>query len=153
MIIERNGDLLTSKADVIAHQCNAQGVMGSGVAKQIKDKYPIVFEKYKHGVTTGEFQLGDPQFVSVSDSLCIVNMLTQQYYGYDGARYTSYDAFYDCLVEIKNIMITNNLTSIAFPYKIGCVRGGANREVISTMIDEVFSDSNINVEFWRYDKD
>ena len=41
--------------------------------------------------------------------------------------------------------------TIAFPYKIGSVRGGANWEIIYKMIEEVFKDTNINVEIWRYD--
>lgn len=152
MITYYNGDLLTSKADVIAHQCNMQGVMGSGVAKQIRETYPKVFEKYKQGVTTGGFHLGNTQFVTISETLRIANMLAQQSYGYDGARYTSYDAFYNCLVELKEIMIADNLSTVAFPYNIGCCRGGASWRVILAMIEDVFSNSNINIEIWQYDK-
>jgi O-acetyl-ADP-ribose deacetylase (regulator of RNase III) len=152
MITYYNGDLLTSKADVIAHQCNMQGVMGSGVAKQIRETYPKVFEKYKQGVTTGGFQLGSTQFVQVSDTLHIANMLAQQSYGYDGARYTSYDAFYNCLVDLKKVMIADNLSTVAFPYNIGCCRGGASWRVILAMIEDVFSNSGIDVQIWRYDK-
>ena len=41
------GNVLDSNADVIIHQVNCQGVMGSGVAKQVKDRYPVVYEMYK----------------------------------------------------------------------------------------------------------
>ena len=34
-------------SNVIAHQVNCQGVMGSGVAKQIRDRYPEVYTQYK----------------------------------------------------------------------------------------------------------
>ena len=36
------GDIFLSNADAILHQVNCQGVMGSGVAKQVREKYPIV---------------------------------------------------------------------------------------------------------------
>ena len=41
------GNLLDSSAKYICHQVNCKGVMGSGVAKQIKEKWPSVFRRYK----------------------------------------------------------------------------------------------------------
>lgn len=37
-IIHKDGNLLDAKTDVIAHQVNCQGVMGAGIALQIKNK-------------------------------------------------------------------------------------------------------------------
>ena len=34
------------KIDYIVHQVNCQGKMGSGVAKRIKDEYPVVYKNY-----------------------------------------------------------------------------------------------------------
>lgn len=42
MIKHIKGDIFQSSADVILHQVNCQGVMGSGVAKQVREKYPDV---------------------------------------------------------------------------------------------------------------
>ena len=53
---------------------------------------------------------------------CVINMFAQDGYGYNGKRYTSYDAFWNCLNEIK--MKVPDGETIAFPYKIGSVRGG-----------------------------
>ena len=44
-IVEKN--LFDSKANFIVHQVNAQGVMGSGVAKQIAEQYPFVDKEYR----------------------------------------------------------------------------------------------------------
>lgn len=35
------------KGSVLVHACNAQGVWGSGIAKQFKEKFPESFEIYK----------------------------------------------------------------------------------------------------------
>lgn len=45
MIKVINGDLFTSDARIIAHQVNCQGKMDSGVAQQVKNKYPNVYDK------------------------------------------------------------------------------------------------------------
>ena len=42
----RKGDLLKTEIPYIAHGCNAQGVMGSGVAKVIREKWPLAFQVY-----------------------------------------------------------------------------------------------------------
>lgn len=146
------GDLLTSKADVIAHQCNAHGIMGSGVAKQIKDKWPEVYQIYRKEILNKTIDLGDTQFIYIGNQQLIANMIAQAKFGYDGRRYTSYDAFYNCLDNLKNRMFILNKTSVAFPYNIGCCRGGANWNIIKTMIEEVFKDTEFNIEIWKYNE-
>ena len=55
MVYFRKGDLLESECDYICHQVNCMGKMNSGIAKQIREKWPIVFQNYilimysKHG--------------------------------------------------------------------------------------------------------
>ena len=61
-------------------------------------------------------------------------MYAQDSYGYDGRRYTSYDAFWSCLGAIRDSVPKGS--KIGFPFKIGCGLGGANWEVIRTMIEE-----------------
>lgn len=38
MIIDKIGDILHTEADVICHQVNCKGVMGAGLAKQIRNQ-------------------------------------------------------------------------------------------------------------------
>ena len=40
------GNVLDSDAPIIAHQVNCQGVMGAGVAKCIREKYPDIMTDY-----------------------------------------------------------------------------------------------------------
>ena len=46
MIKERKGDLLRSDAAIIAHQVNCQGIMGAGVARQIRHRI-LTTEQYR----------------------------------------------------------------------------------------------------------
>lgn len=155
------GDLLTSNCNFICHQVNCQGKMGSGVAKQIRDRWPEVYINYQFKCdqawaaeredpmsTISDFLLGDIQIVqlekpNVIAGQSVINMFAQEFYGYSGARYTSYDAFWNCLHLIKNKI--PNKSTIAFPYNIGCGLGGANWEVIVTMIDVVLKDYDVYI--------
>lgn len=143
-----NKDLLESDCDYICHQVNCMGVMGSGLAKQIREKYPKVYKAYKewHKIYQEENDYSMPSYQEMlgeilivdCDKYKIINMAAQYNYGYNGARYTSYDAFWNCLWSIR-LSIPKG-SSIGFPYKIGCGLGGANWNVIRMMICEVLGD-------------
>ena len=49
--------------------------------------------------------------------------------------------FLNCLNLLKQTTLPEQ--KIAFPWRIGCVRGGANWAVIHTMIEEVLNDREI----------
>lgn len=146
------GNLLDTDAHVICHQVNCQGKMNSGVAKAIRETWPKVFEEYsKHCKACAELNLsplGNIQKVKVNNKQFVLNLFSQNKYGYDSKQYTSYDAFWNCLQDIK--MMAPKGTKIAFPYGIGCVRGGANWRVIYTMIEEVLG-LDYEVEIRRLD--
>lgn len=140
------GDLFTTKADVICHQVNCQGVMGSGVAKQVKEKYPKAYEKYKamcddYWCSDEEnFLLGIAQIVKI-DNKNIANLFCQFDYGYNGVRYTDYEAVYKAFTRL-NENCPQDFT-FAFPYHFGCDRGGANWDIIFKMMEVVFKDREI----------
>jgi O-acetyl-ADP-ribose deacetylase (regulator of RNase III) len=135
------GDLLQADVQYICHQVNCQGRMASGIAKQIREKWPDVYTSYMdwynyHHERGGERNLhGEAQFITVADNKTVINMFAQLFYGYDGKRYTSYDAFWSCLGNITQTVPKGS--TIGFPWRIGCGLGGANWEVIVTMIEQV----------------
>lgn len=150
MIRVFDGDLLDSGANFICHQVNCQGVMGSGVAKQIKEQFPNVYEQYKT-VASSEM-LGHIQPIQINEIQYVCNFFAQDNYGYNGKQYTNLEALRQCFKTLKEILKSSNWEDavIAMPWKIGCVRGGADWEVVYQMIEEEFVD--FRVELWRLDK-
>lgn len=142
------GDLLKSDCDYICHQVNCQGVMGSGIARQIREKWPWVFHSYhrccdRHAGKTSEL-LGNIWGVAIDhDNLnpqWVINMFSQDNYGYDGTRFTSYDAFAECLKAMRDRLPKDK--TIGFPKNIGCGLGGGNWKVISTLIEEILGETH-----------
>lgn len=153
-------DITTSNCDYICHQVNCKGKMNSGVAKAIRNKWPIVYTNYmaKFEAVSPELWynfLGNIQIVPLYEDFYkdehrqqVINLFSQNDYGYDGARYTSYDAFWICLNQIAHTIPKGS--KIGFPYKIGCGRGGANWNVIKEMIDEVLGkDYTVVIFMWE----
>lgn len=161
-IIYKIGNLLDAQTDVIAHQVNCRGVMGSGVAKQIKERWPVVFETYKHALHPTKVAaalypklnriLGNCQLVDRTGNNSgewVANLFAQHDYGRDNKRYTNYEALYTSLSSLKEQMDQEYLTSVSFPYKMSSDRGGADWNIVLAMIESVFKDTNITIEIWK----
>jgi O-acetyl-ADP-ribose deacetylase (regulator of RNase III) len=149
------GDLLNQKTDVIAHQVNCLGVMGAGVARQIKDKYPEVYEGYKSfcqdelkrlGTTRTEYLLGNCLVITPDDGgSAVANLFGQN--RCDGyGRMTNYNAVYDALVHLREIMENHKWKSVSLPYGMSCGLGGGSWNIIYTMICDVFEDIDIEIQ-------
>lgn len=147
------GNLLDSKDTVICHQVNCQGKMNSGVAKAIRTKYPKVYNEYLDFVSKytvdgkSSSLLGNIQLVEVAESKYVINMFAQDRYGYDGGQYTSIEAFANCLAKINKSCAG---CSVAFPWKIGCVRGGADWQTVLNMICMELTDVR-SITFYHLD--
>jgi len=130
------GDLFSTDAKYIIHGCNAQGVMGSGVAKIIRERYPEAYDEYRRFFEVeGNLVLGDVIWAE-SNGKWICNAITQQFYGRDGQRYVSYDAVAQAMWEINKFCPG----PVAMP-KIGAGLGGGDWNVISAIIESELKDT------------
>lgn len=134
MITYVTGDLLGANQKVIVHGCNNRGIMGSGVAAQIRAKWPNVYEVYalKHRVFG--LDLGDVIPVATMDGKIIVNAVTQDGFGRDGRRYVDYAAIERCFVTINDRVHGWEVTEIALP-RIGAGLGGGDWTIIEGIIN------------------
>ena len=139
MVEIKTGNVFDTDAKYICHQVNCKGKMASGVAKEVRERYPVGL---------GTSLLGQAQFVKVEPNRTIVNCFTQDNYGYDGGQYTNIKALKLALSAVAAIAKQDN-SKVAMPYKIGCVRGGADWSVVEPMIEEIFKD--VHCELWKLD--
>lgn len=74
------GDLFTYPGlDAIAHGCNCAGVMGAGIAKEFKKRFPGNFDKYRKACQDGTFKVGKCLTFDAKDAY-ILNLGTQDEY-------------------------------------------------------------------------
>ncbi|KKL86436.1 hypothetical protein LCGC14_1944720 [marine sediment metagenome] len=123
---------------IVAHGVNCQGKMGSGVAKAIRAKWPIVYEEYKKQSTEVP---GSCLIVTINDSLHVANCYTQKFYGYDGNKYADPNAIGRSMEVVGIFADMYNLP--VFMPKIGCGLGGLdwNEDVLPIMeyVAEVYN--------------
>jgi O-acetyl-ADP-ribose deacetylase (regulator of RNase III) len=145
----KTGNLLHVKQGHIVHGCNAQGVMGSGVAVAVKETYPAAYEEYRKQHEGTGLVLGVAYPVAVSSDLVIWNAITQATYGY-GQRQISYDAIETCFNQINTQLsgYNNALYNELHIPLIGAARGGGNWEIIREIIEQTVT---IPVTLWLPD--
>lgn len=147
------GDILSLKRGIILQQVNAQGVMGSGIALAIRNKYPAVWDAYSAEINpiinakllNGAYtHMGKLIMVPVDDTneLWVANVVGQYDYAKRGTtagtRFTSYDALDEALNKLKE---WNRDVKLPIHYPlIGAVRGGGNWQVINALLNHHLRD-------------
>ncbi len=126
-VIRKN--LLSVTSGIICHQCNAKGVMGAGIAKVIRDKWPRVYQLYRKA----DLELGLVIPVKVSESLWVYNVVGQYGYGRIG-MYTDYGAITKAFTKIDK---RRGNKQVYIPYGMGCGLAGGDWAKYSSIIDEV----------------
>lgn len=148
------GDLVKEvKEGIIIHQVNAQRVMGSGIAKHLRDKYPVVWDVYSKGIINiGPHNLGNVSYAKINENLIVANLIGQEFFGKDKQLYTCYDAVDVGILNIKNYCLTNfdnpYGVPIHIPLLMGCGLGGGDKDIVRCIIEEQLS--KFNVISWVY---
>jgi hypothetical protein len=136
------GDLLNSKEQYIAHQCNCIGTKGYGLSSKIFKKFP------GSNVYSNRTSPDIPGTIKVKGR--IINMFAQYSVGKPTKKETTtmrQKWFSDCLDKIALI---SGITSIAFPWMIGSGLAGGDWTVYSKMLDEfAIRNSTIRVVVYR----
>ena len=136
----KKGDLLKASESIIAHGCNCQGVMGAGVAKQIKNKYPKAYKKYKE-YTPDNGLIGKIQPVLISNETLkiVINCFSQVYYGGRHKEF-NYSKFKVIVKKIARYIYSfggggGDNYNVAIP-RIGAGRGKGDWDIIESILKE-----------------
>lgn len=139
----RFGNLLEANRGIIVHGCNAQGVMGAGVALALKRKYPKIFPSYcnflEEHKKNGTSPLGEVDIVRVGSDLYVANAITQLNFGRDKTRrYCSYEAIHKSFKCIADIAGTSIEKLPVHHSLIGAGLANGEWSIISEIIDCAF---------------
>ena len=139
----------------IAHSCNTQNIMGGGIAKQIKDRYPMVYKADCNAYFEGENTLGNFSFVWTNgeQSRGVYNMYTQDEIG--AKRSVSYEGFYCALNKVADHIEWQSKHDgeekvLGLPYGISCGLAGGSSRIISTIIHDILVDRSFKTYIVRY---
>lgn len=143
-VVEVKGDLLDSDCNVIAHCCNCFHVMGAGIAKQIKTRFP---EVYQADLLTprGSFRKLGTVSAGYGEDKLFFNCYAQ--WGYDASvKQIEYGALHRSLEIVHSWYGDNWLASrkLGMP-RLGCGLAGGDWIIVKQIIEEVFHDTTVYV--------
>jgi len=120
------GDITKIKEGIIVHFCNCEGYMSKGLAKTIKQVFPLAYDVYR----SSPRELGTYTMAKVGPNLWVCNMITQDLKG----KGTQYLAVMKALSTLANSGESFG-ERIYFPKGVGCGLGRGNIEAIEAMIE------------------
>jgi O-acetyl-ADP-ribose deacetylase (regulator of RNase III) len=128
------GNLLTmaeqGQFDVVVQGCNCWNTMGRGIAREIRQRYPIVAAVDAQTMKGDYTKLGNWTVGRATDNFLIINAYTQYNMGTDEDvfEYTAFQLILQKLVKLYGDK------RIGLPY-IGMGLAGGDKETIMTMIE------------------
>ncbi|MCD4818842.1 MAG: macro domain-containing protein [Candidatus Cloacimonetes bacterium] len=140
------GDLFESKKKVLVNTVNCVGIMGKGIAKIFKKKFPDMFYDYKNRCQEKKVKIGEPYFFSgknLFSKIEIINFPTKNHW-------RSPSKLSDVILGLDNFISHYKewkISSIAFP-PLGCGNGGLEWSVVGKIMYQKLSELDIDIEIY-----
>lgn len=134
-MIERvRGNLLEADVDALVNPVNTDGVMGKGLALQIKNAFPDVFASYQRACKLGEVTVGRMHVVPRQGSpRFIFNFPTKTTW----RKPSELDYIKHGLRDLARVVLELGIASIAVP-PLGCGLGGLDWRDVEPLIIDAF---------------
>lgn len=143
MITIKIGDIFESDMQVLVNTINCVGVMGKGIAKIFKEKYPIMFNEYKDLCNKRQIKTGVLYPYYENNTVKIINFPTKVHWRSPSKL--------EYITSGLNWFVNNykklGIKSIAFP-PLGCGNGGLEWEIIGPIMYNVLKDIPIDIEIY-----
>lgn len=148
-LVFKSGSLFTSKATILVNPVNTVGVMGAGLAKTFKNKYPENFEKYKEYCKEHNTVSRYHGFAHEENGQIIYNLATKEdWRGLSTLGYVRRGLFH--LVNwLNNYPYRDNIKSIAIP-PLGCGLGGLEQVKVLHLIIHFLREVKYDITIYAY---
>ena len=151
MIYEVEGDILLTKAQVIAHGVAANDPMDQGLALSLHERYPAMHKDYHHWCHQQHPKTGSAWIWSGAGGVRIINLITQEGGHERGSKpgKASVSTVNHALRALKKLIAKEKLSSVALPRLATGVGGLDWREVQPLIINQL---ADIGASVYLYSK-
>lgn len=148
--------------NTIFHQANTENVMGAGIAKQIRERYPEAYNVDRdYFVPKGKKRLGHYTQLRVleneNDAMykMVVNLYGQMLnedsvFGIRTNYFALRDALRHCLDNHSTYFSHYRSPICGFPYGMGCGLGGGDWKIVESIIKETLEEFNVEGFIIKY---
>lgn len=143
-----NADLFKSEAEALVNPVNCVGVMGAGLAKEFRVRWPRMFLSYLAAVKAKQIHFGHCHVYHLVKedqgiAFYIINFPTK----YHWHRASRLEHIASGLRDLAKIIQANKIRSIAVP-ALGCGLGGLAWEPVFDLMVKTLSDMDCEVEIY-----
>lgn len=127
--------MLAVESGILVHGCNARGVMGAGIALQIRERFPAAFSVYLEAHRQSGLKLGTITWAPVGHNRIVVNAVTQDHYHHPDPEVVlvDYDAVERAFESVRGLAERERL-AVHFPL-IGCGLARGKWEEVAPRIE------------------
>lgn len=143
MLIVKIGNIFDSTSDVLVNTVNCVGVMGKGVAKTFKQKYPEMFAQYKNMCDNNQLITGKLYPYYEGGEVKVLNFPTKEHWR-SSSKLSYIEDGLDWFVEKYEEL---GIKSIAFP-PLGCGNGGLEWSTVGPLMYKKLKDLPIDIEVY-----
>lgn len=151
MIVYKTGNIIYATEDIICHQVNCLGIVGAGLASQIKEFFPRAYYLYKQFCkeNTPIQLLGKAQMVPCGSKI-VANLFGQNGVGHKSVQ-TNYKALHNAIDSVLCEVVHGEYKgkTVAFPYGLGCGLAGGDWSIVSKSIESISDHYRVDVAIYR----
>lgn len=137
------GNIFESNATTLVNTVNCVGVMGKGIAKDFKERYPDMYNEYTLLCDAHKIEPGKPYYYQDLIGNSIINFPTKKHWR--SPSKLSY--IVSGLKWFTENYSDLNITSVAFP-PLGCGNGGLTWELVGPIMYHWLKDLPIYIEIY-----
>lgn len=133
-----------NKGGIFLIPVNCVGVMGCGLAKQCKEKFPLVYSNYRNLCKTGKFTLDSLKFYLIKDDYAIMLVPTK----YDWRNPSELEWVEGALEKLGTCLPRTPIDTLHVP-SLGCGAGGLAVDDVRPLVEQYLCQDNVTVYFYQ----
>lgn len=145
VIYLRKGNLFEDDGDDVTYvvTVNCVGVAGAGIALEMKNRHPDVYQIYRNQCTKGLWRPGMCWYVTAKDGTKLLLVSTKDHWRYN----SQYPWVESCLQKIAQAVDKNGINILAMSH-LGCGNGKLDPVEVRKMTDEILGASLVDIHLY-----
>lgn len=143
--IKVGNDIWDNTTGIVLIPVNCVGVMGCGLAKDCKERYPYIYRHYRKLCKAGEFKLTTLKFYMIEDNYAILLVPTK----YDWKNPSKLEWVESILEKLGTCISRSPLDTYHVP-PLGCGAGGLSTEDVQPLVEKYLCKDNVIINFYKH---
>lgn len=144
LVLKTGKDIWNNKTGIVLIPVNCEGVMGLGLAKECKERFPEVYKEYRRRCKSGNFNIGTLDFYLLRDDYALLLFPTK----YEWRLSSRLEWVEDNLEKLGSCLPRAPIKVLHVP-PLGCGAGGLVIDDVLRLVERYLCQDDITVHFYQ----